>query len=257
MSTARVAIITGGAQGIGLEIALQLADDGLDIAVNDISSKSEKLQAVVSKIKVKGRRALAVTGDVSSEEDVRAMVEQVAKELGSVDVMVANAGIAPGGPLLDCSLGEWDRTMAINVRGVMLCYKYAAMQMIKQGRGGRIIGACSAAGKQGFANYAAYSTSKFAMRGLTQSAALELRQYNITVNAYAPGVILTDLVTSHPDDALNGGAGSTALKIAGLPITTPHATPDVVASLVSYLVKPESHFITGQALGVNGGIVFD
>ncbi|OCH91274.1 NAD-P-binding protein [Obba rivulosa] len=274
-SAVRVALVTGAAQGIGLSVALRLADDGLDVALNDIVAKSEQLQNVVSEIEAKGRRALAVPADVTSEEDVKSMVDRVVEELGGLDVMVANAGISLGKSFLETSVDEWERIMAVNVRGVMLSYKYAAVQMIKQGRGGRIIGACSTGGKQGYFNYSAYCTSKFAVRGLTQSTAQELRPYNITVNTYAPGVILTNLgefiwmplhidvevqflvVTDHPDDAINGGPGSTAKKLAGLPPTTPHAPPEVVASIVSYIARPESYFITGQSIALNGGIYFD
>ncbi|KAH9948007.1 hypothetical protein B0H21DRAFT_690827 [Amylocystis lapponica] len=238
-SSVRVALVTGAAQGLGFDIALRLADDGLDVAVNDIASKSDALRDVVKEIRARGRRAVAVPADVSSEEEVKRMIATAVEELGGLDVvridaasidlhrslissvqMVANAGIAYRKPLLETSVEEWDRTMAIDVRGVMLCYKYAAFQMIKQGRGGRIIGACSNAGKRGRINLAAYSAAKFAVRGLTQSASQELATHKITVNAYAPGFILT-------------------------PLDDPEATPEVVASVVSYLAKLESYFVNG------------
>jgi len=148
MST-RVAIVTGAAQGIGLAIALRLADDGLDVAINDIPSKSEAIDNAVKAVKAKGRKAIAIPGDVSSEEDVKKMIEKIASELGSLDVMVANAGLLLLKPLLDTSLEEFEQIMNVNSRGIMLCFKYAAVQMIKQGKGGRIIGASSAAGKKG------------------------------------------------------------------------------------------------------------
>ncbi|EED84954.1 predicted protein [Postia placenta Mad-698-R] len=214
----RVAIVTGAAQGIGLSIALRLADDGLDVAVNDTASKSEQLEDAVSRIRAKGRRAIAVLADVTQETQVEDMVSQVVEQLGSLD-MVANAGVLVVQPLMEASAEDWDRVMAVNVRGIMLCYKYAATQMVKQGRGGRIIGA---------AGFSAYCSSKFAVKGLTQT--LELAEHNITVNAYAPGLINTSM----------GDAG-----------------PEVIASIVSYLAKPESYFITGQTILVNGGVIFD
>ncbi|PCH44090.1 NAD(P)-binding protein [Wolfiporia cocos MD-104 SS10] len=213
----RVAIVTGAAQGIGRDIAIRLADDGLDVAVNDIPTKGEQLQELVAEIRLKNRRAMAVLADVSSEDEVIAMIARVVDELGGVD-MVANVGVLLVKPLLDTSVDEWERTISINVRGTMLCYKYAAKQMIKQGRGGRIIGN---------AMFSAYSTSKFGIRGLTQSH--EFAPYNITVNAYAPGIINTAMGNC----------------------------PEVISSLVSYLAKPEAHFITGQTIMVNGGFLME
>ncbi|EMD36456.1 hypothetical protein CERSUDRAFT_95765 [Gelatoporia subvermispora B] len=136
----RIALITGAAQGIGLEIALRLADDGYDVAVNDLGIKAEALQEVVSQIQAKGRRSMAAVADVSVEDDVRDMVNQVVDGLGGLDVMVANAGIVIVNPMVETTAQEWDQIMSVNLRGVMLNYKYAAQQMIKQRRGGRIIG---------------------------------------------------------------------------------------------------------------------
>ncbi|KAF9820716.1 hypothetical protein IEO21_01159 [Rhodonia placenta] len=218
LSPPRVAIVTGAAQGIGRAIALRLADDHLEVAVNDLASRTDQLQELVSQIQTRGGRSLAVPADVSKEDDVRDMIAMVVHEFGSLD-MVANAGISIIKPLIELSLGDFDKITSVNLRGVMLCYKHAAIQMIQQGRGGRILA---------MASTSAYSATKFAVRGLTQST--ELSKYDITVNAYAPGVIRSPM-----------GAGE----------------PEVVASLVSYLIKPEAYFITGQTIMVNGGLVLD
>ncbi|KZT70393.1 NAD(P)-binding protein [Daedalea quercina L-15889] len=243
----RVAYVSGAAQGIGLKIALRLADDGLDVAVNDIPSKQAQLEEVVSQIKAKGRRAIAVPGDVSVEEDVRSMIDKVAAELGGLDVLVANAGLLLVKAVQDIDAEEWDRVMAVNIRGTMLQYKYAARQMIKQGRGGRILGASSVAGKRGWGGISAYSASKFAVRGLTQCLSIELAKHNITVNCYAPGIVVTQM-------ALDLGAGLAAI---GMPAEIPVGDPESVSSIVSYLVKPEASFITGQSISPNGGAVLD
>ncbi|KAI0790509.1 hypothetical protein C8Q75DRAFT_120367 [Abortiporus biennis] len=158
--------------------------------------------------------------------------------------MVANAGVARLASLMDMTNEEWRVTQSVNLDGTMYCYKNAAIQMIKQGHGGRIIGASSAVGKRGFTNASAYSATKFAIRGLTQSAALDLQRHNITVNAYAPGLIETPLVS-----------GGQVPEILGHPMLS--AKPDVVAALVAYLVKPEAYFITGQSISINGGLYFD
>ncbi|KAI0727477.1 NAD-binding protein [Fomitopsis betulina] len=255
--SSRVAIVTGASQGIGLSIALRLADDGLDVAVNDITQKASKIDQAVKEIRAKGRRSLAIPGDVSNDDDVKAMVARVVEELGGVDVMIANAGIALHKPFLETTNEEWDRVVSINLKGVMLCYRYAAIQMVKQGRGGRIIGASSQAGRIGSTNLAAYSATKFAVRGLTQSVALELAPHKITVNAYAPGFIITDLA-HHPDDAKNGGKiGSTVKKLIGLAPNSPEAGPETIASMVSYLASPEALFVTGQTILINGGTLMD
>ncbi|KAF8575484.1 acetoin reductase family protein [Ramaria rubella] len=258
--SSRVAIITGAAQGIGRGIALRLAADGLDIVVTDVPSNAERLEEVVSAIRAQGRKAVGVTGDASVEADVQNLVQLAVTELGSVDVFVANAGIMLWCSLLDTTLDQWDHLMNINARGVFLAYKTAAKQMIKQGRGGRIIGACSTAGKRAAPKMGVYSGSKFFVRGLTQAAAQEWGQYGITVNAYAPGVIDTpmvqtlaaDLKVNHEDPTgewLENFRKSAAVKSLGY--------PEDIAALVSYLASEESKFVTGQAINVNGGTVFD
>lgn len=255
-TTRRVAIVTGAAQGIGESIALRLADDGLDLGINDIPAKASQLESVAEILRSKGTRVVTVLADVSDEEAVKEMVDKTVKELGGLDVMVANAGIGSASTFLDATLEMFDKTWAINVQAVMLCYKYAAAQMVKQGRGGRIIGASSSAGKKGTPFLPVYSMTKFAVRGMTHSAAEELAQHKITVNAYAPGIILTPM-THSPEDEKNGGPGSTLKKVTRYPPDAPQAGPDVVASVVSFLARPESHFITGQTFGVDGGLIPD
>ncbi|KAL6297963.1 NAD-P-binding protein [Sparassis latifolia] len=256
MSTTRIAVVTGASRGIGEAVALRLADDGFDVAVNDIPAMAESLKALAEKIRQKGRRSLAVTGDVSNENDVKTVVDKVVETLGGLDVMVANAGIALAKPVVETSVEEYDRIMSVNVKGVFLCFKYAALQMIKQGRGGRIIGACSTAGKRGMTNISVYAASKFAVRGLTQTCALEWAKHNITVNSYAPGIINTPLVTESNEVAREKNS-TTVVDTLGLGKDTPSAEPSVIGELVSYLVKPESHFVSGECININGGIFFD
>ncbi|TFK64610.1 NAD(P)-binding protein [Pluteus cervinus] len=196
----RVAIVTGAAQGIGRAIAIRLASDGLNVAINDIPSKQLQLEEVVQEIQKLGKGGLVLPGDVTKEEDVKDIIEKTVERFGRVDVMVANAGVLePFGTILDAEISEWESLFDVNIRGVVLCYKYAAQQMVKQGFGGRLIAASSICGLNGYAGLGAYCISKASVRSLTQTVSLELSPYNITVNAYAPGLIQTDM-TSHPDD---------------------------------------------------------
>ncbi|THU91699.1 acetoin reductase family protein [Dendrothele bispora CBS 962.96] len=255
-----VALITGSSQGIGKAIALRLASDGYDIALNDLSSKLNKLEEVEKTITQEmGRKSTVFCGDVSDEETVQQMVKGVVEQLGSLDVMVANAGINAATSLVETTTQEWDRTFAINARGTFLCYKYAAIQMISQGRGGRIIGACSVSGKQGRELGTTYCATKFAIRSLTQTSALELGKYGITVNAYAPGAVDTEilktltsaLVTSEGNEEAVKDIWRQAAPVGRL------GQPEDIAHLVSYLVSKEAGFVTGQAVSINGGRFFD
>ncbi|KAK7450577.1 hypothetical protein VKT23_012886 [Stygiomarasmius scandens] len=165
-----IALITGAAQGIGKAIATKLASDGYDIGLNDLPSKQPRLEDLEKEIQGLGRRTAVFFGDVSDEGSVNAMIKGVVEFLGGLDVMVANAGVVTATSLVETSTEEWDRTFAINARGTFLCYKYAAIQMITQGRGGRIIGACSISGKQGRDLGTTYCATKFAIRSLTQTS---------------------------------------------------------------------------------------
>ncbi|KAL0958475.1 hypothetical protein HGRIS_000614 [Hohenbuehelia grisea] len=249
MTSLGVALVTGAGRGIGRAIALRLAKDGFDVALNDLPAGVRDIEAVRDEILQSGRKATVVPADVSVESEVKSLVNEVVGGLGSLDVMVANAGICKPRALVDISSDEWDKIFSTNARGVFLSYKYAALQMIAQGKGGRIIGASSVAGKQGWPMLAAYSSTKFAVRGLTQSAATELGQYGVTVNAYSPGVIDTDMLRNLGDDLGNRGglydheASMTALKRVG--------SPEEIANIVSFLASKESSYITGQSVSSN------
>ncbi|KAH8082437.1 hypothetical protein BXZ70DRAFT_1012289 [Cristinia sonorae] len=255
--TPNVAVITGSAQGIGKAIALRLAEDGFAVVVSDLGTKQDKMDALVEEVRSKGGRAVAIPTDVTKEADIINLVDKTVEEFGGLDVMIANAGIGNASTFLEMSVELYDLIMNVNARGVMLCYKYAAQQMVKQKRGGRILGASSVLGKQSAGMYlAAYSASKFAVRGLTQSLAQEMAPHKVTVNAYCPGCIITDMVDNPALDATvgTGAPGGFIKYITGIPLDGPEAGPDVVASYVSYLCKPEAHFITGQSLSVCGGV---
>ncbi|KAJ7286380.1 hypothetical protein C8J57DRAFT_1287512 [Mycena rebaudengoi] len=251
----RVALVTGAARGLGRAIALRLALDGLDVVVNDVPASAEHLDEVVKEIEAIGRRAVAFVADVSVEDQVKSMVDSTVTKLGRLDVMIANAGVGAGmSDILTANIEHWEKCWKVNIRGTILSYKYAAIQMVKQGDGGRIIGASSICGMRGFAHIGAYCISKASVRSLTQTAAQELREHRITVNAYAPGVIQTDM-TAIPGDEDNGGAGSLLKQVMNISHVRTGQPADV-AALVSFLASPESHFVTGQTISVDDGAYF-
>ncbi|KAK1488453.1 benzoate 4-monooxygenase cytochrome P450 [Colletotrichum abscissum] len=189
----RTALVTGSANGIGRAIALRLAQDGFQIAINNLPSQEFMLRELQYELELKGVRTAILTADISNEDDVANLIRNTSEMLGGIDVMVANAGVILVKPILEISASEWDKVQAINVRGVFLCYKYAAQEMIKQGRGGKLIGACSISGYRPSQFAPAYSVSKWAVRGLTQAVAMDMAQHGITVNAYCPGMVRTDM----------------------------------------------------------------
>ncbi|KAJ7161502.1 hypothetical protein C8R43DRAFT_993048 [Mycena crocata] len=254
-STVRVAIVTGAAQGIGRAIALRLAADGLDVTVQDLPAKLDLLNAVVQEIESTGHKALAIGSDVTKESDVQALVESTVSALGRLDVMVANAGVGSGGivSVMDANVEEWEKRWEVNIRGVLLCYKYGARQMVKQGEGGRILGASSMCGLQGYAGTGGYCISKAAVRSLTQTTAKELREHRITVNAYAPGAIETSMSAGEADKI--HGPGFAVKQLFKVPHVRTGQPADV-AALVSFLASLEAHFITGQTVSVDDGIHF-
>jgi meso-butanediol dehydrogenase / (S,S)-butanediol dehydrogenase / diacetyl reductase len=254
----RVALVTGAARGIGRGIAERLAADGLDVAVNDIEENENELEGVAESVREAGPRALAVTADVSDPGQVEGMVGRVADELGRLDVMVANAGIAQVKPLLEVTPEDFDGLMSVNLRGVFLCYQ-AARQMIRQGGGGKIIGAASIAAHKGFAMLGHYSASKWAVRGLTQAAAQEWAEYGITVNAYCPGIVGTamwDLIDEKLAEHMGLQKGEALQQYSELIALGRVEEPEDVAAFVSYLASRDSDYMTGQSVMIDGGIIF-
>ncbi|KAG8714312.1 hypothetical protein FRC09_017760 [Ceratobasidium sp. 395] len=273
---ARVAIVTGAAQGIGRAVALRLAADGIDVSVNDIPQKQELLLELVKEIESGGRKSIAITGDVSKESDVKNLVAKTVEELGGLDIMVANAGINERYSILDRSYfcpvllpeESFDRVLSINCKGVIFCYRAAAAQMIKQGRGGRIIGACSLLGIMAkVPNHISYTTSKFAVRAITQTAALEWGEHNITVNAYAPGFIDTPMGVMAAHDTIRCkrlvGVVAERLgpdyrqKLTETACLKRIGEPEEVASVASFLASEGASYITGLAKDGNDVAIND
>jgi len=251
--------VTGASRGIGRAIACRLSRDGFGVAISDLPSQKSQLEEVHAHITKQGGKVVTTFANVSVENEVSQMVKSVVEQMGGLDVMVANAGICILSNFLDTTTEDFQRIFNVNVMGTFLSYKYAAQQMVKQGRGGRIIGASSIAGKTGWPMLSAYGSSKFAVRGLTQNAALDLGKYGITVNAYGPGPVDTPMLQSLNESIVRL---KTPEEVAVLleKQTSPvgsHGTPDDIAGLVSYLASKESRLITGQTISINGGLFFD
>ncbi|KXP00677.1 acetoin reductase [Tsukamurella pseudospumae] len=261
MNDVRVALVTGAGRGIGAGIARRLAADGFDLALVDLTA--DGIDAVASEIRDAGRRAVTVTADVTDRAAVFAAVDAAAAELGGLDVVVNNAGIALVGTIAEATEAEVARLWSVNVNGVLWGIQAATAAFRAQdrteGRVRKIINASSIAGHDGFAMLGPYSATKFAVRALTQAAARELASEGITVNAYCPGVVGTDMwveIDRRFAELTGAAVGETYDKFVGGIALGRAQTPDDVAAFVSYLAGPDSDYMTGQAGLIDGGLVF-
>ncbi len=260
--TGKVALVTGGGRGIGRGIALRLARDGADVALVDV--RPDGVNIVADEILEIGCKATTFVADVSNRDQVFAAVEHAAAALGGLDIMVNNAGIALVGPIADVTPEEAGRVWAINVNGVLwgiqaAVAKFKELGNKEQGKISKVINASSIAGHDGFGMLGVYSASKFAVRALTQAAAKEHAADGITVNAYCPGVVGTDMwveIDKRFAELTGAAEGETYEKFVGGIALGRAETPDDVAGFVSYLAGPDADYMTGQAGLIDGGLVY-
>ena len=258
MGPSRSAFVTGAARGIGRAIAERLVADGFGVSVADLPSSKDQIDGVVADLGGP-EVALGLAIDVTDPDSVEGAVAAHVGHFGGLDVMVANAGIALTAPLLETTAEQWQLTMEVNVKGVFHCYQSAARQMIAQGRGGRLIGAASVASHRGGKWQAAYSASKFAVRGMSQSVAQELAPHQITVNIYSPGVVQTPMWEGIDAEMTRRRGTELGSEMAGMVAGIPLGrleTPTDVAGVVSFLASPDAAYITGQSIVVDGGMWF-
>ena len=241
----RKAVVTGASRGIGRAIALALADEGADVAVNYMSSEAAA-RAVVAEIEKRGRRALAVRADVSDFPDTFRMAQDVLGAFGHVDILVNNAGINSDKTFVKMDHASWRKVLAINLDGVFNCTKVFIDQMIQQGWG-RVVNITSVIGQIGNFGQANYAASKAGVAAFTKSLAKELAGKGVTVNAVAPGFIETDMVQGIPEKVRDRLLSQIPLKRFG--------TVEEVGRAVVYLVSSDGDYITGAELSINGGLL--
>lgn len=265
----KVALVTGAARkrGIGHAIALRLARAGADVVIvgkqrpAEFFLEGEKtegwqgLESVVAEIKAEGRRALAITADISLSQEVNQMVELTLSKFGKIDILVNNAGIAlETKNLVDLDETDWRKVLAVNLTGTFLCSKEVAKSMIKRGEGGKIIIMSSRSGRQGMPGWGAYSASKFGVIGLNQVLAQELAPYRINVNAVCPASIGTDMYRiNYPELTWEQTLRRmTEERVPHIPLGR-LGTPEDVANVVLFLASSETDYMTGQAINITGG----
>ena len=253
----KVVLVTGAGQGIGRGIALRLAREGAALCLVDM--KADKLAEVAREVEALGAKACTTVADVSDRDAVFAAVDYAEKTLGGFDVIVNNAGIAQVKPLDDVLPEDVDRIFRINVNGVLWGIQAAAKKLRALGHTGKIINACSIAGHDGFALLGVYSATKFAIRALTQAAAKEYASAGITVNAYCPGIVGTDMwveIDKRFAELTGAGEGETFAKFSATIALGRPETPEDVAGFVAYLAGPGADYMTGQAGLIDGGMVY-
>ncbi len=240
----KTAVITGAARGIGKAIAIRLAKSGLNIVISDVLEDEGKKTA--EEIKGYGVETAFIKTDVSNMESVNNMVKETVEKFGSIDVLVNNAGITRDNISIRMSEQEWDLVLNINLKGTFLCSQAAAKEMMKK-RFGRIVNIASVSGILGTAGQANYASSKAGVIALTKAMARELGGRNITVNAVAPGYIITEMTEKLPEKVKDAYLTQIPLKRGG--------TPEDVANGVNFLISPDASYITGIVLNISGGLV--
>ncbi len=254
--TDRIALVTGGAQGLGAAICLRLAREGCDVMVADLNGEQAE-QSAQMVAQETGRRVLAMKVNVANEEQVRALVDATVREFGRLDILVANAGVVRSGPVDELSLRDWQLVIDVNLTGYFLCAKHAAAVMKQQGSG-VIVQINSKSGKKGSFKNGAYAASKFGGIGLTQSIALELAEHGIRVNAICPGNLLDSPLwvnELYGQYAKRLGISEAEVRqkyVDQVPMKRGCTYADV-ANVMVFLASDQSSYMTGQAINVTGG----
>lgn len=245
MLDSKVAIVTGASRGIGREIALTLAEAGVNVVVNYMGNK-DKAEEVANKIEEFGRESLVIQADVSNSKDVDKLISETLSKFGRVDLLINNAGITRDNVIMRMKEEDWDKVIDTNLKSVFLLSKAVSRTMMKQ-RQGKIINISSVVGVLGNPGQANYVAAKSGVIGLTKTLARELSTRGITVNAVAPGYIDTDMTTDLSEDVKEQ-------LLKQIPLSRLGSSKDV-ANVVKFLVSDDASYMTGQVLHVDGGMV--
>lgn len=240
----RVAIVTGGARGIGKAICERLAAEGASLAIVDIMQ--DVADETAAEFNAKGVKAAAFSANVAKPEDAADTIKAVIEEFGQIDILINNAGITRDTLMMRMSEADWDAVIDVNLKGTFNFIK-AAMRPMMKNRYGKIVNVSSVVGRMGNAGQANYSASKAGVIGLTKTAAKELASRNVNVNAVAPGYIQTDMTKDLPEQAKDAFMLVTPMQRAG--------SAEDVANVVNFLCSPDSDYITGQVINVDGGLL--
>jgi NAD(P)-dependent dehydrogenase (short-subunit alcohol dehydrogenase family) len=240
----KIALITGGARGIGFAIASALAREGATIAIGDINA--EGANAAADKLKAAGAQAHGFAVNVADARSVEEMMKGIVTRLGRLDILVNNAGVGGNTPFLETTLENWNRIISINLTGAFIVAQACAKQMVAQGRGGKIINIASLSGQRGGNGRAAYGSAKAGLELLTKVMAVELSDYGINVNNIAPGAIETDMAATAHD------AATRAAYNYLIPMVR-YGTPEEIADAAVFLCSDEARYVQGHTLNVDGG----
>ncbi len=238
----RIAIITGGASGLGRETAHYLIGEGASVVIADMNEAN--IDIVVAELRAKGGKAEGITVDVRNYEDNERMVDLAREKFGSVDLLVASAGVGDGRFFVDMQPAEWDNMLDINIRGVMNSNRAVLPVMTEQGRGS-IVNIASEAGKYGEKRMVVYAATKGAVMGFSKALAAEMGRYQVRVNAVCPGITMTPMTSKYSEEMVEKMSRSYPLGRLG--------RPDDIAAMITFLLSDQASWVTGQAISVSGG----
>jgi meso-butanediol dehydrogenase/(S,S)-butanediol dehydrogenase/diacetyl reductase len=252
----KTVVVTGGSRGIGAVIARRFAAEGAKVLV---AANEAAVEGVAQEIAAAGGEAAAFVADVTDAKEVAALYDEAERRFGRIDVSIQNAGVITIARIEDITEAEWDKVMAVNTKGVFLCCQEAIRRIRRHGQGGRLINTASGQARQGFVFTPHYAASKFGVVGITQSLAKEVAKEGITVNAFCPGIIETDM-WAYNDAAWgkllgNYGPGELMAEwVKNIPMGRA-GTGEDVAGLVTFLASHDAAYITGQTINVDGGLI--